>query len=277
MLQNDYNLASNNISKEQKFLLDVKIEKVSNWKKEKEIIGKILLELLYDSGAIKTWYRDKSEGWILNSGLWSPIYISLREISSKKNGSIILEAIGKSLSKLLINEIPNFDKVLGLATTGIQIITVITLFSNIPSLYTRKVENGNNIDNFNKLIKRHGEHKLIEGDISEGDKIVIVDDLVTKFNSVLLGREQLFYEAKRRNKNVKCDDVVVLLDREQGANKIAKNHNLNLYSLIKLKSNLHWLENKLSFEEYNVIKEYFQNYLKFQDPAIIKELTSLVI
>ena len=43
-----------------------------------------LLEELYKIRSIKTWYRDKREGWILHSGLWSPIYISLREITSKK-------------------------------------------------------------------------------------------------------------------------------------------------------------------------------------------------
>lgn len=257
-------------------MLDFNFKKATNWLDEKEKIGKEILELLFDCGAIKTWFREKNDGWILHSGLWSPIYISLREISSKKNGSLILKAIGISLSKLIVNEIPKYDKILGLETTGIQIATAITIFSNIPSLYTRKIQNKKKILDFEKELKKYGEHKLIEGEFEDNDTIIIVDDLVTKFDSVIKAKEQLFYVAKQRNKNIICKDVVILLDREQGAKVRAKEENLNLHTLIPLKSKLHWLEDKFDPQEYSVIKDYFEDYSKFQDKDKIKEVINLI-
>lgn len=273
MVQSSQNLKE--LSNEEGYMLDIKLEKVDNWVEEKEILGKILLEALYECGAIKTWYRDKPEGWFLRSKLWSPVYISLREISSKKNGALILEIIGKSLSKLIINEIPNFNKILGLATTGIQIITAITIYSNIPSLYTRKIEINDDFENFNSILKRYGEHNLIEGELNNNDVIVIVDDLVTKFESVIFGRKQLYYEAHKRNCEVTCNDAVVLIDREQGADIISHREGMNLHSLIKFKSNLNWLKNKLAPDEFQIIKEYFGDYLKFQNNNEINDIIAL--
>jgi len=273
MVQSSQNLKK--LSIKEGYMLNIKLEKVDNWFEEKEILSKILLEALYECGAIKTWYRDRPEGWVLNSKLWSPVYISLREISSKQNAAFLLELIGKSLSKLIINEIPNFNKILGLATTGIQIITAITIYSNIPSLYTRKLENNNDFENFDLILKKYGEHNLIEGEMKDNDIIIIVDDLVTKFNSAVFGRKQLYYEANKRNCNVICDNAVVLIDREQGAELIAKTENMKLHSLIKFKSNLHWLKDKLAPIEYQILNEYFKDYLKFQNNDEIKDIISL--
>lgn len=245
------------------------------WIEEKEKLGKQILEELFQCNAIKTWYRDKKEGWTLHSGLWSPIYISLRELTSKKNAQKLLELIGNSLGKLIKNEIGQVDKVIGIAMTGIYIATSITAFSGIPSLYTRKLENVKNLEDFEKFISQYGDHKLIEGDIENNDKIVIIDDLVTRFTSKILALEQLKYVAKKRNIKINCKDFVVLLDREQGAKEKAKELGYNLYSLIPFKSKLHWLENKFDPQEYSVIKDYFEDYSKFQDHDKIKEITSL--
>lgn len=274
MVENIQKLLNENFSKGKPSKLNFQFEEEMKWSKEKEILSKLLLEQLYECGAIKTWYRDNPEGWILRSKLWSPVYISMRAISSKSNGSLLLKLIGKALSKLIINEIPKFDKVLGLATTGIQIVTAITMISNIPSLYTRKLEI-NNIENFNSILKKYGEHSLIEGDFEDNDIIIIVDDLVTSLDSALDGKKQLVYEAKKRKKNVSCNEIVVLIDREQGADIRAKNEKINLYSLIKFKSNLSWLKDKFADIEYQIIKEYFEDSSKFQEPNKIKEIVSL--
>jgi len=275
MMENTKNIFHKNFGLISDRMLDLNFKKATNWLDEKEKLGNEILELLFDCGAIKTWFREKNDGWILHSGLWSPIYISLREISSKKNGSLILKAIGISLSKLIVNEIPKFDKILGLETTGIQIATAITIFSNIPSLYTRKIQNKKKILDFEKELKKYGEHELIEGEFEDNDTIIIVDDLVTKFDSVIKAKEQLFYVAKQRNKNIICKDVVILLNREQGAKVRAKEEDLNLHTLIPLKSKLHWLEDKFDPQEYSVIKDYFEDYSKFQNQDKIKEIISL--
>ena len=263
MVQRVQNIENFNFEKD--CMLNIKLEKAKNWFEEKQILGKILLEILYDCGAVKTWYRDKPEGWVLRSKLWSPVYISLRDIASKEKGALVLEAIGKALSKLIINEIPNFDKVLGLATTGIQIITAITIYSKIPSLYTRKLENDNNFENFDLILKKYGEHKLIEGEIKDNDIIVIVDDLVTKFNSVIFGRNQLYYEAKKRNLEPSGNNIGKIakeLREEWGSAIIAE----KCVDLIKSKNEeVIFVDGVRSLSEINI----FRRFWKFPTIAIV--------
>lgn len=159
--------------------------------------------------------------------------------------------------------------------TGIYIATAITAFSGIPSLYTRKLENVKNLEDFEKYITQYGDHKLIEGDIENNDTICVVDDLVTRFTSKILALEQLNYEAKKRGVSINCKDFVVLLDREQGAKEKAKELGYNLYSLIPFKSKLDWIKDKFKPQEYSIIREYFEDYSKFQDQDKIKEIISL--
>lgn len=78
---------------------------------DKDTIGKEIINLLYDAGGIiKIWPKDNPRGWELHGGKWSPFYINLRLISSKKNCKLILEKIGKGMSFLIRNEIGEANK-----------------------------------------------------------------------------------------------------------------------------------------------------------------------
>jgi len=61
-----------------------------------------------------------------------------------------------------------------------------------------------------KKAKEHGLKKLIEGDIHEGDKVVIVDDVVTTGQSTIEAIEN----AKKEKLNIV--KVIVLIDRQEG-------------------------------------------------------------
>jgi orotate phosphoribosyltransferase len=253
-----------------------------DWEEEKCRYGKEITWLLYDTGMIKTWYRDKPEGWVMVSGLWTPFYIQLRPFSSYPNSKEILGKVGATLSKLIRKESPHVNKLVGVAAAGIPIAIAITIFSGIPSCYTRKQEDIRNVADFEEKIKRYGEHSLVEGEIEDGDVIAIVDDLVTRFDSKLLALEQVKYEAKRREKETgkklhfTCKDVVVLLDREQGARERAKSLDINLFSLIPFKSKgISWLKERMAKEEYNVIVDYLGNDAKYQDKKIQRELMNM--
>jgi len=244
------------------------------WKDEKEELGKEITCLLYKKGLIKTWYRDNPGGWKLVSGLWSPFYIQLRPLASYPE---LLRKVGYALGKIIKEECKDVNKVAGVAMTGIPIASAISILAGMPSLWTRKIEVRSS-DELEKYIQSYGEHTLVEGEFETGDRIAVIDDLATKFGSKLVAIEQIGYEAKKRGLTVECDDVVVLLDREQGAAEVAAQHGISFYSLIPFKSNgIEWLKNSLSKIEYEVIGGYLQDETKYQDAEVQKELYELVL
>ena len=246
-----------------------------SWEEEKEELGRKLIGSLYEAGAIKTWFRDRPSGWILTSGLWSPFYIQLRPICSYENSVTLLREIGQYLWRLIQEEASEVNKLLGVAFAGIPIAVATTMVSGIPSCYTRKVKGFDDLDGFKRRIGRHGEHALVEGELKDGDVIAIVDDVVTKFDSKLRAISKLEYEIKRRslNVNIKCSDVIVLVDREQGASGMADQSGVHLHCLIPFKSKgIRWLKDQMNPREYEVIRNYMQEPDDFQSRKVQSRL-----
>ena len=247
-----------------------------SWREEKENVGKELIRALYKRGMIKTWFRDNPQGWTLVSGLWSPLYIQLRPLSSYPE---LLKKVGDALGRLIKAECSAVNRIIGVATAGIPIATAISLAANIPSCFTRKLEGVRSLDDFNKFVKGYGEHSMIEGVLEDGDTVGIVDDLVTKFDSKVLAIKQLEFERKVRGlKDVKCSDVIVVLDREQGANAIARDCGMELHSLIPFMSEgMMWLKDVLADQEYEVIVDYLRDTEKYQDSHVQAELSEIAM
>ena len=242
------------------------------WDKEKPHLGKKIIKDLYESGIIKTWHRDNKDGWILVSGIWSPFYIQLRRIGSYPR---LLKNVGYAMGKMIDQECRG-NKLLGIAMAGIPIATAIALAMNIPVCFTRKMEGVRSSSDFKKRVASYGEHSLIEGEMTEGDAFVAIDDLVTKFNSKIVAFEQLEWEAQKRDISVSCDEVAVLIDREQGAEKIAQEFGISLHSLIPFQSKgVEWLREYLSTIEYEVISDYLIQPEKYQDPKIHSRLKDM--
>ena len=240
------------------------------WNEEKEKLGKEILGLLYDANMIDTWYKSKPDGWTLFSGLWSPIYINLRYLGSFPH---ILKKIGYTLGRLIEEECKDVNRIIGIASAGVPIATSISLEHNIPMCYTRKLEGVKNLDDFQEKISKYGQHKLVEGVIENGDRIALVDDLVTKLDSKLIAREQLNIEVSKRNINIVCNDIIVILDREQGAGELATQNGIRLTSLIPFTSKgIYWLKNKFSDIENEVINDYLTNTEKYQDKKLQQQL-----
>jgi uridine monophosphate synthetase len=232
-------------------------------------LEKRIMQGLLREGMVKTWYRDKPEGWTLASGMYSPFFINLRLISSASPELYrdVATAFGAKL-KEIGHTADGKHRIVGIAMAGIPFANAVTLQQGIPSLYTRKlpeeVKTPEDVENY---LKAHGQKALVEGEMRSGDTIVLVDDLVTRFDSKLLAFAQLQQEiAARKLKDVTVKDIVVLLDREQGGADKAREHGLNLHAIIKFKSDgLDLLKDTLSQTEYDVIKDYLDNPQKYQN------------
>ena len=81
---------------------------------------------------------------------------------------------------------------------------------------------------------------------------------------------------KKRSVDAKSDKILVLLDREQGAQKMAEDNGLRLYALIPFKTKgIKWLKDKFSQKEFEVITDYLENTEKYQDTILQEKLKSL--
>ena len=238
-------------------------------------LKKEIIKEMYNTGQILTWYRDRPEGWKLAGGLWSPLYINQRSMpSNPRTFKKAVEALGSILISLGYKPYGN-DKVVGLAMAGVPFASALSVMFGFPALYTRKLPEGvKTEEDVQAYIKSHGQHSLVEGELNDGDRLVMIDDLVTGFDSKLLAVGQINGELLRRSvSGTSMKDIVVLIDREQGGADKAKKLGYRLHSVIRFKSEgLELLKDSISDIEYSIITRYLSNDSRFQDRVIQEEL-----
>lgn len=243
-----------------------KVERMS-WYDEKQALARTILTLLYENRMIRTFFRDKPEGWTLISGLYSPLYIQLRPLISYPH---VLAEVSRAMARMVREEAPEITKVIGIAMAGVPIVAGISVVGQISGGFTRKMENVKSPEEFRAVISRYGEHALLEGELTAGDRIALVDDLVTRFDSKLVALEQVNHEVRRRGlADVVCNKVAVVLDREQGGEEAARGQGIELLSLIPFKRvGLPLLEGVLHRTEWEVLTRYLQDPDYFQDKEV---------
>jgi len=238
-----------------------------SWMEEKQAVARTILTLLYENRMIRTFYRDRPEGWTLVSGLYSPLYIQLRPLVSYPQ---VFGEVCRAMARMVREEASDVTRVIGIAMAGVPIAAGMSLIGGIPAGFTRKMENVKSAEAFREVIGRYGEHALLEGELADGDRIALVDDLVTRFDSKLVAREQVNHEVARRALvNVECNKVIVVLDREQGGRQAAQAAGIELLSLISFKTTgLPLLEGVMDRTEWEVITRYLEDPDYFQDREV---------
>ncbi len=245
-----------------------------SWNEQRDQWTREIVALLYEHGMIRTFYRDKPEGWRLISGLYSPLYIQLRPLASYPD---VFTTVCRAMVQLLHHEAPGITKTIGIAMAGVPIAAGMAIAGGIPAAFTRKMENVKTVEAVRQAISSYGEHALVEGEIVAGDRLVLVDDLVTRCDSKLIALEQVKHELNRRSiPDVECTTVAVLLDREQGAASSARAAGMELLSLIPFASKgLPLLQDHMHEAEWRVLAEYLTDPQKYQDTAVQEDLRRL--
>jgi len=228
-----------------------------------DILKRNIMNEIYQNRMLLTSSRDKKEGWTLISGIWSPFYIQLRLLSSYPE---TLKKVSQAMTTLLREEAPNVNKVIGVAFAGIPIATAVSIESGLPACHTRKILGVRTEEELHKAIQEYGQHSLLEGIVEEGDVLCIVDDLVTGMESKLIARAQVQAEIEKREvQDVVCDDVAVVLDRQQGAKMRAKEAGIRLHTLIDfVDEGLPFLQDSMDSEEFKLITNYLADPSKHQ-------------
>jgi len=137
-------------------------------------------------------------------------------------------------------EAAGFDRVAGVPTAGIPFATLVAYKLRRPLIYVRKQQ------------RVHGQLKTIEGVLNRGERVLLVDDLVSTGDSALRT-----VRAVREGGGV-VEDVVVLVDREQGAERLLAEEGVRLHALMKVTEAARILHSKglLNREQYEVILSY---------------------
>jgi orotate phosphoribosyltransferase len=76
-----------------------------------------------------------------------------------------------------------------------------------------------------KEAKAHGTGKLLEGPVREGDRVAIIEDVITTGGSALRAIEAV------RNANASVAGVLALVDREEGGRQAIENAGVSVISL----------------------------------------------
>ena len=190
---------------------------------EKLFLMKQVGILLIKNNAIK--FGD----YTLASGKKSPYYIDLRQTISSPT---TMDWIANSLTRIVLNEIGTgkIDKILGVPTAGVPFATVVSQKLGIPLIYYRQAR------------KEHGVRKKVEGVLERNDRVLVIDDLITTGESVIETAEVI------RDQGGVVNELVVLLDREQGGRQRLRSSRIEPHALFKISDAMIWL-NKVGLIE----------------------------
>lgn len=169
-------------------------------------MNNVLIHSLYQIGAIK--FGD----FTLKSGKKSKIYLDLRQIISYPQ---ILRNVANAMWQKV--HTCKVDLICGVPYTALPIATSISLSHNIPMIMRRKEK------------KDYGTKQQIEGKFQADQSCLIVEDVITTGGSIIETAEDL--EAA----GIKISDVVVLIDRQQGAVDNLQKKNYKVHAVLTMK------------------------------------------
>jgi len=176
---------------------------LASLEKEKTELSRILHKI----GAIKFGT------FKLTSGRTSPYYIDLRIVPSFPDA---FQRVCDMYVRLIETELgaQSFDRVAGIPTAGIPFASLVAYRMKKPFLYIRP------------RARLHGRERRIEGMIMPGNRVLLVDDLITTGLSLRKAAKAI------RAEGGVVSDALVLLNREEGGKERLTKDNITLHYLL---------------------------------------------
>lgn len=136
--------------------------KMSKVMREKDVAKGLL--------SIKAVFFRPDEPFTWASGIKSPVYCDNRLTLTAPEVRTLIE---NSIADVIREEYPEADVIMGTATAGIAHAAIAAHILGLPMGYVRSGAKG------------HGRGNQIEGQLNKGDKVVIVEDLISTGGSVI--------------------------------------------------------------------------------------------
>jgi uridine monophosphate synthetase len=147
----------------------------------------------------------------LASGQMSPIYLDLRLLSSHPR---VLQQVAHAYTTLLDGL--KFDRLAAIPYAALPIGTAVSLEMGRPMIYPRKEA------------KSYGRARQVEGTFQPGERVAVLDDLITT------GGSKLAAIAPLEAAGLEVQDVVVLIDREGGGRDELAAAGYRLHAVLRL-------------------------------------------
>ena len=162
-----------------------------------------LVEMLKRTGAVR--FGD----FTLSSGRKSKYYVDKYVFETNP---LCLEAIGERIAGMIP---PGTQKLAGIEIGSIPLAAIASVKSGMPFVIVRKAQKG------------YGTNKLIEGVYEKGEKVFVVEDVVTTAKGALGAIHTL------RDAGLVVDSVVCIVDREEGGRENLEKEGISVLSLVK--------------------------------------------
>jgi orotate phosphoribosyltransferase len=140
---------------------------------ESSTMKKLIAEKLLTINAVAL---KPNEPFTWTSGLRSPIYCDNRLTLSYPE---VRKAIAQGLQAIILEKYPAAEVIAGTATAGIPHAAWVSDLLNLPMCYVRSKAKG------------HGKGNQIEGKVEKGQKVVVVEDLISTGGSVITAVQAL--------------------------------------------------------------------------------------
>ena len=191
-----------------------------------------LINAFYNTNIIKHT-NDEKNMFLLKSGKKSSTYIDFRILSSYpsilKNVCKELNISVKDFIEINLNEIKEQQvktHIVGVPTGGYSLAQTLSVLYNYSCLMLRSSSN----------IKSHGLKRQLEGSWQKGDRVILVDDVITSGKSLIETIDRL------NNMHINVIKAVVILCRDKTAiNTVWEQKNIRveyLFSMDDINENL---------------------------------------
>jgi orotate phosphoribosyltransferase/uridine monophosphate synthetase len=208
--------------------------------KEQSLDNLWLAQMLFDLGAVQFGEFTLSEGTVS-----SPVYINPKMLIGNPGAlRVAIKLIQQEINLAQSMRRPKvhpFELVAGVPVGGLLLGAAYSLETNVPLIYPRLRPEGTG-------------QRGIEGRYWPGARALIIDDLITRGGSIIDTAHFL------EQYDLVVKDVIVLIDRGQGAAERLHQHGYNLMSILKLDVMLNYYMNNdlLSKTDYLHCMDYIQ-------------------
>ncbi len=149
--------------------------------------------------------------FVLRNGASNAVYVDMRMVFASMN--LLKNIAACALKQVSANA---YDRICGVPYGAVPLATSMCLAGNKPLLVLRPDA------------QLYGVQQLIEGLWNQGDRVLVVEDVMTTGKSVLETAEIL------KSFGLKVTDIIVLVDREQGGVALLKSKGYRIHVLTTL-------------------------------------------